>query len=117
MDRAFTDGRDVSVGVFGRHGSRNVPTLVNRGWGESFFWDERIGSLEEQVLQPILAEREKDMSVEAVLRRLREAAGYEKRFRRGLARRRTRGFGPRPGDRAPGGPGGHNSCPTLPAYP
>ena len=30
-ERAFTDGRQVAVGIFGRVGTRNVPTLINRG--------------------------------------------------------------------------------------
>jgi len=53
-DRAFTDGRARAVGVFGRRGPRSVPTLVNRGWGKAFFWDGRIATLEDQVLQPIV---------------------------------------------------------------
>ena len=32
-DRAFSDGRVVAVGVFGRTGRRNAPALVNRGYG------------------------------------------------------------------------------------
>ena len=40
-DRAFTDGRALSVGVFGRVGTRSVPTIVNRAYGRSFFWDGR----------------------------------------------------------------------------
>ena len=55
---AFTDGKAKAVGVFGRQGDRNVPTLVNRVWGRSFFWDGRIPTLEEQVLQPIQSAKE-----------------------------------------------------------
>ena len=62
-ERAFTDGRPVSVGVFGRKGTRNVPTLVNRTYGASFFWDGRITTLEEQVLQPIQDPKEMDITV------------------------------------------------------
>ena len=40
-ERAFTDGRAKAIGVYGRRGARSVPTLVNRAWGESFFWDGR----------------------------------------------------------------------------
>jgi cytochrome c peroxidase len=50
---AFSDGRRVSVGVFGRQGTRNAPSLVNRAWGEAQFWDGRVGTLLEQVLHPI----------------------------------------------------------------
>jgi cytochrome c peroxidase len=50
LGRAFMDGKPVAVGVFGRKGIRNVPTLINRGYGVSFFWDGRASSLEKQVL-------------------------------------------------------------------
>src|SRR4051812_4845937 len=52
-DMAFSDGRAVAVGVFGRTGRRNAPALINRGYGRMFFWDGRSPSLEEQVLKPI----------------------------------------------------------------
>jgi cytochrome c peroxidase len=59
--RAFTDGRSVAIGVSGRQGRRNVPTLVNRAWGRSFFWDARVRTLEEQVLRPIEDSNEMDL--------------------------------------------------------
>src|SRR4029434_6156845 len=34
--RAFTDGRRLPRGVFGREGRRNVPSIHNRGYGTSF---------------------------------------------------------------------------------
>lgn len=68
--RAFADDRALAVGVFERKGERRVPTLVNRGYGKSFFWDGRISSLEEQVLQPIRSPKEMDMTIEEVLVRL-----------------------------------------------
>jgi cytochrome c peroxidase len=52
-DRAFSDGRPLAVGVSGRVGRRNAPTLINRGYGRAFFWDARQRSLEQQVLMPI----------------------------------------------------------------
>ena len=80
-ERAFTDGRAVSEGVSGRKGSRHVPTLVNRGYGVSFFWDGRISSLEEQVLQPIQLPEEMDMTLEEVVARLKQNSDYRQRFR------------------------------------
>jgi cytochrome c peroxidase len=71
--RAFSDGRTVAVGVYGATGDRNVPTLVNRAWGESFFWDGRAPTLEQQVLQPLFSAKELGMSAEAVLSQLRSA--------------------------------------------
>ena len=78
--RAFTDGRPVALGVFGRKGSRKVPTLVNRAYGKTFFWDGRISSLEEQVVRPILDPKEMDMTVEEVVARLRPAGRYQDWF-------------------------------------
>jgi cytochrome c peroxidase len=61
--RAFTDSRSVAVGVSGRYGRRNVPTLVNRAWGRLFFWDGRVRTLEEQVLRPIEDPNEMNLPV------------------------------------------------------
>ena len=79
-ERAFTDGRTVSRGVFGRQGTRHVPTLINRGYGRAFFWDGRISSLEEQVLQPIQDPTEMDMTLKDVVERLRRDREYSELF-------------------------------------
>jgi len=63
-ERAFSDGRAVAVGVFGRTGRRNAPALVNRGYGRSFFWDGRIPTLEELVLKPVQDPNEMDLTLE-----------------------------------------------------
>lgn len=60
-ERAFSDGRAIAVGVFGRRGRRNSPALINRGYGRLFFWDGRASSLEEQVLKPIEDPNEMDL--------------------------------------------------------
>ncbi len=79
-EQAFTDGRPVSEGVFGRVGTRSVPTLVNRAYGSSFFWDGRISTLEEQVLQPIQHPKEMDMTLKDVVERLRRDRKYSELF-------------------------------------
>ena len=79
-ERAFTDGRAVSVGVFGRVSARSVPTLVNRAYGSSFFWDGRTSSLEEQVLQPIQDPKELDMTLKDLVVRLRRHREYPEAF-------------------------------------
>ncbi len=78
--RAFTDGRPKAVGVYGRQGPRSVPTLVNLAWGNSFFWDGRMPTLEEQVVQPILAKSEMDLTLEEAVERLRAKRRYRKAF-------------------------------------
>ena len=60
-DRAFSDGRAIAVGVFGRQGRGSAPTIVNRGYGRSFFWDGRAATLEEQVPKPIEDPNEMDL--------------------------------------------------------
>jgi cytochrome c peroxidase len=59
--RAFSGSSATSVGVFGRHGRRNVPAIINRGYGRAFFWDGRSRTLEEQVLRPIEDPNEMDL--------------------------------------------------------
>jgi cytochrome c peroxidase len=60
-ERAFSDGRPIPIGVFGRQGRRNSPALINRGYGRLFFWDGRVATLGEQVLKPIEDPSEMDL--------------------------------------------------------
>ena len=69
-DRAFSDGRAIAVGVFGRSGRRNAPAIVNRAYGRAFFWDGRVPTLEEQVLKPIEDPNEMDLPVAEAASRL-----------------------------------------------
>ena len=78
--RAFADGRVKAVGVYGRRGRRSVPTLINRAWGESFFWDGRTSTLEEQVVLPIQAETEMDLTLDEAVVRLSQKRRYRKAF-------------------------------------
>jgi cytochrome c peroxidase len=68
--RAFSDGRALAMGVRGRKGIRNVPALINRGYGRAFSWDGRHLSLEAQVLAPIEAVDEMGSSVAAAAERV-----------------------------------------------
>jgi cytochrome c peroxidase len=52
--RAFTDGRPVSIGINGRAGQRNAPTILNALYNKSQFWDGRVKTLEEQAALPII---------------------------------------------------------------
>jgi cytochrome c peroxidase len=52
-DRAFTDGRPTSVGVKGRVGQRNAPTILNALYNKKQFWDGRAKTLEDQAAMPI----------------------------------------------------------------
>jgi cytochrome c peroxidase len=52
--RAFTDGRPTSVGIKGRVGQRNAPTILNALYNKTQFWDGRVNTLEEQAGLPII---------------------------------------------------------------
>jgi cytochrome c peroxidase len=78
-ERAFTSkGTGASrVGAFVV--TRDVPTLVNRTWGGTFFWDGRAASLEAQVLQPILNPHELGLTEGRLLDIVRSRP-YRERF-------------------------------------
>src|SRR5262249_48018317 len=78
---AFTDGKALPVGVRGQVGRRSAPTLINRAYGRSQFWDGRARTLEEQVLEPIGNPREMDLDVVAAVDRLAQSRDYRRRFR------------------------------------
>jgi cytochrome c peroxidase len=75
-DRAFTDDRPLAIGVSGKRGTRRVPSIVNRGYGRAFFWDGRIATLEEQVLQPIQNPVEMDLTIPQALEAVAKTGKY-----------------------------------------
>jgi cytochrome c peroxidase len=79
-ERAFADRRRVSVGISGAMGHRNAPTLVNRGFGASHFWDGRASGLEAQVLEPIQNPTELGGPLEAAVSRLDRDTAYRDAF-------------------------------------
>lgn len=79
--RSFADRRPVAIGVAGSRGRRNVPAIINRAWGTSFFWDGRAATLEAQALQPILSPTELGATPDAVVA-LARSRDYRGDFRR-----------------------------------
>lgn len=77
---AFSDPRPVSLGVDGRAGTRNAPALVNLAWGQHFFWDGRVQTLEEQTGKPIENPAEMDMPIADAVARLASDDGYVDTF-------------------------------------
>jgi cytochrome c peroxidase len=64
---AFTDAKVVAVGGRDRRGTRNAPTILNAVFNETFFWDGRARSLEDQVKHPLLSSFEMGMTSEKEL--------------------------------------------------
>lgn len=79
-DHGFASREARPRGIRGQQAARRAPSLFNRAYGASFFWDGRAASLEEQALQPIENPLEMGSSVADALRRLREDKDYQSRF-------------------------------------
>jgi cytochrome c peroxidase len=78
--RAFANNRVIASRPGVTTVGRNVPTLINRAYGESFFWDGRAESLEQQVVQPLLNPSEMAMTPDAVIATVRRDRGYTRQF-------------------------------------
>jgi cytochrome c peroxidase len=80
--QAFTDGRPVSIGIKGRAGQRNAPTILNALYNKTQFWDGRVTTLEEQAAQPIVNPSEMGQpSLDAAVAGIASIAEYDAGFR------------------------------------
>jgi cytochrome c peroxidase len=77
---AFAQPDRVSTGVESLQGTRNAPALLNLAWAESFFWDGRAPSLEEQAGKPIENPVEMDLSLTEAVARVAADPSYVKAF-------------------------------------
>ncbi len=79
--RAFTDGKPVSIGIEGRAGQRNAPTILNALYNKTQFWDGRVTTLEEQAALPIANPVEMGQpSLEAAVARIAVIREYQDAF-------------------------------------
>jgi cytochrome c peroxidase len=76
----WEDGHKTAVGENMLSLARNSPTIINRAWGEIFFWDGRAESLEKQAVGPIQAAGEMNTPMDVLIDRLKGIAGYQKKF-------------------------------------
>src|ERR1700751_1527081 len=80
-ERAFTDGRPVSVGIDGRVGQRNAPTVLNALYNKHQFWDGRVPTLEQQAALPITNPFEMgSVSISDGVSRIASDKDYQTRF-------------------------------------
>ena len=80
--RGFSNARQYGVGVEGKLGVRNVPTVLNAAYYTRQFWDGRAQSLEEQAKGPIQNPAEMNSSEERVVKVLSAIPAYPEAFRR-----------------------------------
>ncbi len=71
----------LSKGIDGIEGRRNAMPLFNLAWQETFFWDGRVQSLEEQSLHPIKDPIELNTDLETVISRLQLDSIYPDMFK------------------------------------
>jgi len=87
VTRGFTDQRAVSEGIKGQLGKRNAPTTLNALLLQTFFWDGRSPSLDNQAKMPILNPVEMGMPDEATaLKAIRDVPEYQEGFKKAYGR-------------------------------
>jgi cytochrome c peroxidase len=79
-DKGFADGRGRSVGISGEPVARSAPSLWNVAFGQTFLWDARAASLEQQMLGPLYDEHEMGNSPQQLLQTLNSSAAYRELF-------------------------------------
>jgi cytochrome c peroxidase len=87
---AFSDTVALSRGVDGKTGTRNTPSAMNVLLQQSFFWDGRARSLEEQALAPIENPDEMDLPLHVAIDRLKKSPNYSRWFRKLFGREPNR---------------------------
>jgi cytochrome c peroxidase len=75
-DHGFASPDAKAVGLGGRIGKRNAPSLFNKAYAEHMFWDGRAQTLEEQALSPLSNPDELGSDVEVILKKLRGNEEY-----------------------------------------
>jgi cytochrome c peroxidase len=79
---AFTDRKRTSVGVKGRTGQRNAPTILNAFYNKTQFWDGRVNTLEEQAALPIVNSVEMGHpNLDAAVAQIAAVGEYQQAFR------------------------------------
>lgn len=79
---AFTSRESRPIGINGQRGVRDAPTVLNSAYRDSYFWDGRVRTLEEQAKQPLLSGSEMGKQTEAVLvQRLSNISEYRRAFK------------------------------------
>jgi cytochrome c peroxidase len=79
---AFADTMAFSLGIEGKHTSRNTPSVLNMKNRPYFFWDGRAKSLEEQSLMPIENPNEMGLPIAEAVARLNKNSTYISLFKK-----------------------------------
>lgn len=75
-DHGFASPDAKAIGLKGRVGRRNSPSLLNKAFSKHLFWDGRAETLEKQSLQPFSNPDEMGSDIEVTLKKLRASENY-----------------------------------------
>ena len=81
-EHAFTGSDPAPVGVTGKPLPRRAPTLINRAYGKSQFYDGRASTLEAQIRFPVTNPDEMGSTTDATTQAISKIAGYAPLFER-----------------------------------
>ncbi|MDF1589562.1 MAG: cytochrome-c peroxidase [Gammaproteobacteria bacterium] len=82
LNNAGVDGLPIAIGVKGKLGIRNAPTVLNSSLSFRQFWDGRVATLEEQVSSPLLNPVEMATNWSDVLKYLGSDKNYASDFKK-----------------------------------
>jgi cytochrome c peroxidase len=80
-EKGFSDGLPKGRGAQGKELPRNTQSVLNIGFYETYFWDGRAATLEEQALMPILAAEEMNQDLDQLEAELHAVPEYAAQFR------------------------------------
>lgn len=80
-DKAYGDGLALSLGAEGKPLERNTQTCLNVGFLETYFWDGRAASLEQQAFGPIQSTVEMNQNLDDLETELAAIPGYVAEFK------------------------------------
>jgi cytochrome c peroxidase len=80
-DLSWADGRAVSLGHDHQQGKRNTQSLLNVARMETFFWDGRARSLQQQAINPISTHHEMAEDLTKLVPKIRAIKGYHPLFK------------------------------------
>jgi len=79
-DLGFSNGKATGIGSDGKPLARSVPSLYEVAYKDSFFWDGRAASLEDQMKTPLTATNEMAANVDTVVASLKAIPQYQALF-------------------------------------
>ena len=79
-EHEFSDAVPISRGVFGRHGVRKTPSLLNVGYQPVLMWDGRAPDLERQIRHPLTGYNEMAMTEASAVTALASDSRYQALF-------------------------------------